>query len=162
MGKIVTLMEWFKEIIRYPHDTHKFVQIIEREGIGNPTDPNENYEKVVIHIYTDSHYYHIVAIDSANDDGYLGCQASTRKPRAGEDWTRGNDLPDGPFTRDTWEKIKNAIIGYELIELSIGCGCCECDHELPVDSSHCCADSVPIDESQKPTTCGIDEKGSKS
>lgn len=159
MSKIVTLMEWFKEITRYPHDTHKFVQISEREGIGNPTDPNENYERIVVYIYTDSHCYSIVAIDKANDDGYLGCQASTRKPRAGEDWVRGNDLPDGPFTRDTWEKIKDAIIGYELIELSISSGCCEesCYGKCPAE-----AVITERPKEDEPVACGIDSKDSKT
>ena len=49
---------------------------------------------------------------------YLGCTASTRKPRAGEDWDRGNDLPDGPFNRRTWIKILNGIVKYELVLLA--------------------------------------------
>ena len=159
MSKIVELMEWLKEITRYPHDTHKFVQIVEREGIGNPTDPDENFERVVLYIYTDSHYYSIVAIDKVNDDGYLGCQASTRKPRAGEDWTRGNDLPDGPFNRETWQKIKDGIIAYELVELSINTGCVD---SIPDSSCGCSAESVVTDESQNPVACSIDGKGCKS
>ena len=50
-------------------------------------------------------------------DGYLGCQGQIRKPRAGEDWTRGNDLPDGPYTKETWDKIIYAIIAYELVKV---------------------------------------------
>ena len=41
-----------------------------------------------------------------------------RKPRAGEDWTRGNDLPDGPYSYETWIKIKNAIIKKELVKIA--------------------------------------------
>lgn len=44
---------------------------------------------------------------------YLGCTASTRMPRAGEDWARGNDLPDGKFTKETLTKILGAILFYE-------------------------------------------------
>lgn len=50
-------------------------------------------------------------------ENYLGCTVSTRKPRAGEDWERGSDLPDGKFSRETWEKIKHAIIRYELVKV---------------------------------------------
>jgi len=89
--------EWMKEII--------------------PFGRISNYVKIVdddrIRIYTNYHVFSIIVKKT-----YLGCQASTRKPRAGEDWTRGNDLPDGKFTRETWEKIKNAIIKYELVKLS--------------------------------------------
>jgi len=51
-------------------------------------------------------------------DNYLGCAAGTRKPRAGEDWTRGNDLSDGAFTYKTWRKIKNDIIAHELVKVA--------------------------------------------
>jgi len=44
---------------------------------------------------------------------YLGCTAGTRMPRAGEDWSRGNDLPDGKFTKETLTKILGAILFYE-------------------------------------------------
>ena len=47
------------------------------------------------------------------------CTVETRKPRAGEDWHRGNDLSDGPLTREVLEQIKNAIIAYELEVLSV-------------------------------------------
>ena len=73
---------------------------------------------MVVALYTQEHKYQIVAIDRRGEKGYLGCQVSTRKFRAGEDWLRGNDLPDGPFSRATWERILNAIIRYEIVELS--------------------------------------------
>ena len=66
-------------------------------------------------IYTQSHAY---SITYRHDGGYLGCIASTTFHRPGENWTRGSDLPDGPFDRKTWDAIKNAIIKYELQELS--------------------------------------------
>ena len=39
-------------------------------------------------------------------------------PRAGEDWTRGNDLPDGKLTKETWSSILRGIICYELEDVS--------------------------------------------
>ena len=74
--------------------------------------------RACVYLYTDEYHYQIIAIDREEDDGYLGCQVSSRKPRAGEDWTRGNDLPDGPFNRETWNKILNAMINYELVKLT--------------------------------------------
>jgi len=56
-------------------------------------------------VFTKIHSYTIsVRIDSGNG-GYLGCTASTRMPRAGEDWARGNDLADGKFCQETWNRI---------------------------------------------------------
>jgi hypothetical protein len=78
---------------------------------------NEKYW-LTTHFYTETHRYHISACLHKDDSTYLGAIASTRKPRAGEDWTRGNDLPDGDFSQETWNKIKNAIIRYELERLS--------------------------------------------
>ena len=48
---------------------------------------------------------------------YLGCTAGSRIARPGENWLRGNDLPDGPFSRETFDKIIMAIVGYELVIL---------------------------------------------
>lgn len=71
-----------------------------------------NKESVEAVIYTENHSYHI----SATSD-YLGCVASSRKPLAGETWTRGNDLADGPFNKDTWNDILIDILTYEMVEI---------------------------------------------
>ncbi len=109
--KINMIDSWLKEIIS---DVKTYVQVIYDDGECKPG----SYEfKKKIKIYTNNHEYTIVAIDRSSDDGYLGCVVSNRKLRAGENWTRGNDLPDGPFIQKTWEKIKNAIIRFELIKI---------------------------------------------
>jgi len=69
-------------------------------------------DAIRIVIYTKNYSYGIKAKET-----YLGCIAGVRKPRAGESWTRGSDLPDGKFNRETWEKIKNAIIRYEVVKV---------------------------------------------
>ena len=48
---------------------------------------------------------------------YLGCQVSARTPRAGEDWTRGRDLTDGPPTKETWDAIVRDMLAFELVRL---------------------------------------------
>jgi len=61
------------------------------------------------------------SIDASWKDGagcYLGCTAASRKPRAGENWTRGNDLPDGPFCQETFDQIVRAIVKYEAVEVA--------------------------------------------
>lgn len=72
-----------------------------------------------VKIYTNDHCYSIVARVKENGNTYLGCVVSTRKPRAGEDWTRGRDLSDGVFCRETWENIKNDILSHELVKVAI-------------------------------------------
>lgn len=69
-------------------------------------------------IYTDKHVYSITAkVEPQTGRSYLGCVCSCRQPYAGEDWTRGSDLPDGEFNRKTWERIKSGIIRSELVAL---------------------------------------------
>lgn len=53
------------------------------------------------------------------EDSYLGCVVSSRKPRPGETWTRGNDLPDGKYNDDTWNRILQGIISYEMKTLQL-------------------------------------------
>lgn len=65
------------------------------------------------YIYTDNNKYAIYANDK-DDKGYLGCMSQSRRHRPGEDWFRGNDLPDGPLTEKTWNAIMKAIVRYEL------------------------------------------------
>ena len=38
---------------------------------------------------------------------------------AGEGWTRGNDLPDGPYGEKTWLEIVSAIVAYELSKVAV-------------------------------------------
>jgi len=51
------------------------------------------------------------------DDGYLGCVAQVRKPRAGEDWVRSRDLADGTYCEETWKRIVNDIVAFELVKI---------------------------------------------
>ena len=104
--------QWLEELV-YPGKLDDFIQ-----HVSGSNDPVKGEWKMVVGLYTKEHKYQIVAIDNQGEKGYLGCQVSTRTFRAGEDWLRGNDLPDGPFNRSTWERILNAIIRYEIVELS--------------------------------------------
>lgn len=75
-----------------------------------------------VNLYTLNHKYSIKADDKSHEDGsrgYLGCIVKNRKSRPGELQLRGNDLPDGHFTKTNWENIKIAIIKYELEEVII-------------------------------------------
>jgi hypothetical protein len=114
MSKIEELKGWFNEISRYC-GVDEFLDIVEDEGEGD----GKSYEhRLRVKLYTNDHVYTIVAHERDKDEGYLGCVSSTRKPRAGEDWTRGNDLADGHLNKETWDKIKNDIIAYELVPIA--------------------------------------------
>jgi len=88
------------------------------EVTRNHYDPAKKEEVLRFNIYTEVNRYSISAIikDGCND-GYLGCTASCRKPRAGETWGRGRDLSDGPFSEETWRKILSDIVSYELVKV---------------------------------------------
>ena len=85
---------------------------------------HKDSQRVVIKLFTETHSYHISARrrnknKSENDLGYLGCIVSMRKPRVGEDWSRGNDLADGIYSEQTWINILCDIVGYEMKPLEI-------------------------------------------
>ena len=88
------------------------VRVVEDSNWARAGKSNKDMIKLVI--FTKDYSYWIRVSKK-----YLACGASTRKPRAGEDWTRGNDLPDGKFCRETWENIKNAIVRYELVKVAL-------------------------------------------
>jgi len=70
------------------------------------------------YLYTDNYKYSITARIYENGRSYLGCVVSARKSLPGENWHRGNDLADGKFTYETWLKILNDIVAYELVPLA--------------------------------------------
>lgn len=111
----IQLVEWIKEIVPYS-SFDKYVRKSREEYMSETMGANpetvRRSNNVAYLICTEEHSYSI----SANAT-YLGCIASARRCRAGENWTRGNDLPDGPFDRSTWEAIKDAIIRFELAKI---------------------------------------------
>jgi hypothetical protein len=109
--KMEELDKWFEELI-FPGKTKDFILELESHGVVD----GEVSRRICF--YTEEHQYFINAIDKTKDDGYLGCQVNCRKVRAGEDWVRGNDLPDGKFNKTTWDRILRAILNYELVKLS--------------------------------------------
>jgi len=104
------LREWLGELLYHTNDVEDHFKFIIQD----------RRDKLQVYFYTRDNRYSLVVTPSSSNDGtnYFGCQVSTRKPRAGEDWNRGNDLPDGKFNEETWIKIKNAIISYELVKIA--------------------------------------------
>ncbi|MGD2072081.1 MAG: hypothetical protein PVG65_01140 [Candidatus Thorarchaeota archaeon] len=108
--------EWLKDLV-YPRDVEDFIEVLYDGGEAGPEETIERKKEIAI--YTDHNVYYITAIEREGKKGYLGCQVNARKARAGETWLRGNDLPDGPFIEETLQRIKQAIIAYELVPLSV-------------------------------------------
>lgn len=105
---------WIERDLSRFGETRNHVERVNSEG---SKDGDEYEYKEKIRLYTETNSYSIVAVEHSNDTGYLGCQASSRKPRAGEDWTRGRDLPDGPLNEETWHEILGAIVSYEMVKV---------------------------------------------
>ena len=95
------LISWVKTL----GDDKKLI-IRKRNGKNNET----NYQ---INLYTEKHEYVI----SAHGERYLGCILRNRAPYPGEGHTRGNDLPDGNFSYETWIKIITSIVSHELLQI---------------------------------------------
>ena len=105
---------WLKQLVRYGNvDSQVLIYWYCFE------DKPENRFNCLF--YTDTKKYSIsgyVSVDNKSK-GYLGCIASTRKSRVGEDWHRGSDLPDGEYSKKTFNKIVHGIVGYELKSLQL-------------------------------------------
>jgi len=98
------LKNWLFKILRHK-SAHEILLIFKNtEG------------RIEILMYTEKYEYAISANEKSN---YLGCTCSLRKKQAGEHWTRGSDLPDGKYNKETCDKIVNAIISNELVKLEL-------------------------------------------
>jgi len=114
-------LEWLKEIcpgdspeLYVLYDEGKYPRKHKDFDDVDSSPPTEIRAKIFTHDYV----YSIVAQQRETRVPYLGCMVGCRTPRAGEAWTRGNDLPDGEFSKETWGKIKNAIIAHELVRIA--------------------------------------------
>jgi len=113
-NEVTKLLEnWFNEIIF--GDRKNINSYIKKTPEGEEGPERSNFK-----FYTNNYVYSITAIERPSNSkkrSYLGCTMSCRKSRAGEDWVRGNDLPDGLLNKATWNRIKNAVIRNELVKL---------------------------------------------
>lgn len=66
--------------------------------------------------FTNNQKWRMVLINRSEPS--LMCNSDTRKPRAGEDWTRGRDMTEGPLTEETWQRFLAEIVSYEIVEIS--------------------------------------------
>ena len=69
-------------------------------------------------IWTENNEYHISCSFHRNETATrptMLASVHARKYRTGENWRRGNDLPDGPFSKATFDAIISAIARYEIV-----------------------------------------------
>ncbi len=77
-------------------------------------DSENGVTTVRLVLVTNNYQYSIVVRTD-----YLGCIAHARLLRPMESWPRGNDLHDGPFSRETWDAIMADIAAYECIAFEV-------------------------------------------
>jgi hypothetical protein len=110
----------YEELKKYLPELAEWMKIISRYGnvdsVSQIFRDKKDPERTFLLIFTEEHSYHISAYapTEKRPKGYLGCITSCRKPRVGETWTRGNDLADGPYNKETFIKIIGDIVSYEL------------------------------------------------
>lgn len=105
-----TIREWLGAVYR-PSQIDRAVHVRPDDG---------ECGAIHVKIWTDTNEYRVrISLKPMGrlEDAYMGASASSRKPRAGEDWTRGNDLPDGGFSEALWQEIMVAIVRYEAQEV---------------------------------------------
>lgn len=117
MNTLQDLKQWVSKIGK--HSSSKNVEFTDKISHSN-----NQIDALHFYIYTNDNRYSISASIYEDGDTYLRCTASSRKPRAGEDWTRGNDLADGDLNLETWNEILGDIVAYELVRVNI-------EHRLP-------------------------------
>jgi len=122
------------------NDIEVFKGFLSRDLIGTcvhvDVDEPGNFR---VFLYTAKNRYSIVCKASFDDSGaviahfYLGCTSRSRIMRPGEDWFRGNDLPDGECSSDTWYAILAGIVRHESQQIQHGMTMAD-EVESPVES----------------------------
>jgi len=106
------LYRWLKGIAKYGNIDRTMLMF---KNIQRKTKD----ETIRIRFFTENNVYCIVAIKREGKRDYLGCTMSCRKALPGENWTRGSDLPDGSYSKETFDKIIRAIIRWEMKNLHL-------------------------------------------
>jgi hypothetical protein len=112
---VSTLKAWLSEIYS-PEQIDRCIMV----------DAHER--RVLAKIWTAANEYTIIAVipedipegckpADALAVSYLGASSNSRLQRPGETWNRGNDLPDGKFSVETWRAILAGIVRYEAQEI---------------------------------------------
>ena len=103
-----TLIKWLNELKTWYLPDHSWDDYVEIK--------TEDYERVEAVFYTENYAISMVAHPHEGDRcdglaGYIWCL----KQRPGESWTRGNDLPDGEFKKETFNAILMAALAHGVV-----------------------------------------------
>lgn len=101
-----------------------------RVAIFKKIDENE----YSIYMYSHKYEYRITL-----NPRYMGASASCRAKEPLEDWTRGQDLPDGEPNEDTLKRILYAILSQELIHFDDG-------HKPPMKYKELCGEKPVVND----------------
>lgn len=113
------LIEWLNEIKTWSpaseQDWNDYILTDEewidyKWPLGRPNVWTKTPGKLHVVLFTTNNEYHITVGDT-----YIGGMVTARMKRAGENWNRGNDIPDGDFSKKTWDMIMRFIVRYELV-----------------------------------------------
>ena len=103
---------WLKELVSYRNVDSQVLIFLDTKDVG------EN--RFNCRLYTGENCYNISGNKSIdNNKSYLGCTVSARKNRVGENWNRGRDLPDGEYSKKTFDAIVRRIVAFELKALQL-------------------------------------------
>ncbi len=109
--------EWLESVCRYGNVDSVCLIFLEEVIVGREKEDRYYYK---IYFYTSDNQYSISIYPPIDEyQGYCGCTVSSRKSRPGEFWNRGNDLPDGEYTSETFDRIARRIIQYEMKAIKI-------------------------------------------
>ena len=123
-----TVIGWLNEIkVWWPETGQKWEdyfytddELLEYRWGGKRNIPKENISSpshLHLLLWTDNHEYHLSFHPPCGEKDEWGIvpYAHSRKKRAGESWTRMNDLPDGSFSRDQFFTTMLKIVSWELV-----------------------------------------------
>ena len=113
MASLKDLESWVIRDFSRHGSVQRHAVFYDKAGQGSKEGPEYS---IRLSLFTDTNEYIIRAVERPQND-YLGCISKCRKPRAGENWRRGNDLADGPLSDETWRAILADIVSYELVEI---------------------------------------------
>lgn len=117
------LLGWYRRDLDRHARFASHVQLVGQTSGAESDGSREDH--TTLQLYTDRNRYRLTVVErwaagGVPAAGYLGCTASARKSRAGEDWNRGSDLADGVLCEDTWLRILRDIVAYELVQVYQG------------------------------------------
>jgi hypothetical protein len=104
-------LERFKVLITFISWVHDYIYLY-KDFMIVLNDPND-YDRFCIDLWDKEHIYHISVVYSSDErhyHNYLGMTYSCRQQCAGEYHTRGNDGPDGFFTKQQFDEIMKNIL----------------------------------------------------